>query len=149
MDKLNIQDLSKLKITTVKQWCINFTYDGEQYFLHDDSDEDRCLGLFHKINCRNSERIYGIITLAYPMDYIKMKNNIKIKWNSYEKANIVYSQIDKEYFVKRLTYDEFIDSCFDNECKKIRERNEQNNKKIKQLEEEIDKLRQENRKLEL
>ena len=38
MEKLHILDLDKLKITTVKQWCVNFTYDGVKYFIHDDSD---------------------------------------------------------------------------------------------------------------
>ena len=43
IEKIHITDLDKLKITTVKQWCVNFTYDGVQYFIHDDSDEDRCM----------------------------------------------------------------------------------------------------------
>ena len=145
MDKLNIQDLSKLKITTVKQWCVNFKYDGEQYFLHDDSDEDRCLGLYHKINNGQNDRIDGKITLDSPMDYIKMKSGIKYKWNDFDgKCNVVYNQIDLEYFVKKLTYDEFIDSCLESECNRIKKLIEINNKHIKKLQEQIDKLKKMN-----
>lgn len=151
MNKLNIQDLSKLKITTVKQWCINFTYDGEQYFLHYEyEDGESSMSLHHKLNGRKSEWIGGKAFTNNCIDYIKLKYGLnKYKYSNESKWNIVYSQIDKEYFVLKLTYDGFIDSCYGSECKKIKERNEQNNKKIKQLEEEIYKLRQENRNLKV
>lgn len=57
MNKLNITDLDKLKITKVKSWVVHFIYDGQKYFLHDDSDEDRCTGLYKK-NGKNIELIY-------------------------------------------------------------------------------------------
>lgn len=142
MEKLNIQDLSKLKITTVKSWAVNFTYDGEQYFLHEDSGEDRCMGIYHKLNGRKSERIGGVITLSNPMDYIRYiygSNNSRRcfkQHNNTNKFNIVYNRIDKEFFVKNLTLDGLIDSCYKDECIEICE-------KIRIMEAEIDKLRNE------
>jgi len=146
MAKLNIQDLSKLKITTVKPWAVNFTYDGEQYFLHDDSDEDRCMGLYHKINGRESERINGKITLYCPHDYIKLKKG-KFKWGQ-NKASIVYKHIDLEYFVKKLTLDGIIDSYYNEECKEIKNRIDIKQNEIKELRDKIYKIEQDIKKLE-
>lgn len=120
MEKLHIIDLDKLKITTVKQWCVNFTYDGVQYFIHDDSDEDRCMGLYRKPKCNSSERTNGMITLEHPSDFIKLKYGKRKHTSYYNKYNVNYNQIDKEYFAIRLTEIGFADSITE---QKIREYN--------------------------
>ena len=140
MKKIHITDLDKLKITTVKQWCVNFTYDGVQYFIHDDSDEDRCMGLYKKPKCNYSERMNGKITLEYPSEFVKLKYG-KINHSSYyDKYNINYGQIDKEYFAMKLTKIGFADGIME---QKVREYDV--NKLQKQIDkklEEIEKLKE-------
>lgn len=117
MDKLNITDLDKLKITKVKPWVVYFTYDGQRYFLHDDSDEDRSTGLYKK-NDRNIELIGAAITLSFPSHFIRVKKNIK-EPKGYPTLNVVHNQIDKEYFVKRLTREGIIDSLFNKDVEDL------------------------------
>ena len=139
IEKIHITDLDKLKITTVKQWCVNFTYDGVQYFIHDDSYEDRCMGLYKKPKCNCSERINGKITLEYPSDFIKLKygkNRTRDHWKNYV---INYNQIDKEYFAIRLTKIGFADGIME---QKVREYDvDKLQKQIDKKLEEIEKLK--------
>lgn len=141
MDKLNITDLDKLKITKVKPWVVYFTYDGQRYFLHDDSDEDRCTGLYKK-NGKNIERISGVITLSKPYDFIRIKKKIK------PSKILVYNQIDKEYFVKKLTRQGIVDSLFQKDIDELNEKISFNKEEIRQLKIDIDKKESEIRKLE-
>jgi hypothetical protein len=140
MEKLHILDLDKLKITTVKQWCVNFTYDGVQYFIHDDSDEDRCMGLYRKSKCNSSKRINGAITLGYPSEFIKLKYGKRNHNHAVysDKYNINYNQIDKEYFAIRLTKIGFADGIMKNKVKEY---------EIEKLQKQIDKKLEEIEKL--
>ena len=148
MNKVNITDLDKLKITKVKTWVVYFTYDEQRYFLHDDSDEDRCIGLYKK-NDKNIEEIGGAITLSYPCDFIRVKKNIKPpkKWNS-TACNIVYNQIDKEYFVKKLTRQGIIDSLFQKDIDELNEKIAFNKSIITGLQRKIDEREREIREME-
>lgn len=139
IEKIHITDLDKLKITTVKQWCVNFTYDGVQYFIHDDSDEDRCMGLYRKPKCNSSERINGKITLDYPSEFIKLKYGKIRHSNYYNKYIINYNQIDKEYFVMKLTEIGFACGLMENKVKEYEI--EQIQKQIDRKLEEIEKLK--------
>ena len=135
MEKLYTIDLDKLKITTVKQWCVNFTYDGVQYFIHDDSDNDIYMRLYRKPKCNSSERIKiinGTITLEYPSEFIKLKYGKRNHNHAVysDKYNINYNQIDKEYFVIRLTKIGFADGIME---QKVREYD------IDKLQKQIDK----------
>jgi hypothetical protein len=149
IEKLNITDLSKLKITTVKGWVVNFTYDNEQYFLHDDSYEDRCIGLYHKLNGRKSEWINGQISLTRPIEYIRLNKGDKYKYSKDGKWNITYSHIDKDFFVKKLTYDGLIDSLFQEECERLKDVVKIKRQRIRELEEEIYVIRKQINELDL
>ena len=143
MEKLYTIDLDKLKITTVKQWCVNFTYDGVQYFIHDDSDNDIYMRLYRKPKCNSSERIKiinGTITLEYPSEFIKLKYGKRNHNHAVysDKYNINYNQIDKEYFVIRLTKIGFADGIME---QKVREYD------IDKLQKQIDKKLEEVEKL--
>jgi hypothetical protein len=142
MEKLHILDLDKLKITTVKQWCVNFTYDGVQYFIHDDSDEDRCMGLYKKPKCNCSERVNGKITLEYPSEFIKLKYGKRNHNHAVysDKYNINYSQIDKEYFAIRLTKIGFADGIMEQKVKEYEI--EKLQRQIDKKQEEIDRLKE-------
>jgi len=142
MKKLHILDLDKLKITTVKQWCVNFTYDGVKYFINDDSDEDRCMGLYRKPKYNSSERINGTITLEHPSEFIKLKYGKRNHNHSVysDKYNINYNQIDKEYFAIRLTKIGFADGIME---QKVREYDvDKLQKQIDKKLEEIEKLKE-------
>lgn len=141
MDKLNITDLDKLKITKVKPWVVYFTYDGQRYFLHDDSEEDMCIGLYKK-NDKNIEKFIGTITISKPYDFIRIKKAIK------PSKTLVYNQIDKEYFVKKLTKQGIINSLFQKDIDKLNKKISFNKEEIRKLKIEIDKKESEIREWE-
>ena len=62
----------------------------------------------------------GIITLEHPSEFIKLKYGKRKHTNYYNKYNISYNQIDKEYFAIKLTEIGFADSIME---QKIREYN--------------------------
>jgi hypothetical protein len=118
--KLIINDLTKLKITKVKGFCIYFEYNGAKYMLHDDSDEDACIGLYIRDydNPKHVTLINGEITCAHMYSFIKDVSKKKPK-------TLTYSNIDREYFVKKLVenhlcagkfekeYQQYLDKCRD------------------------------------
>lgn len=132
---LNITSLDKLQITKVKDWKVHFTYDGTKYCLIDISDDDRCIALFkieyNEITKRYFNEIIGSkITTHTPKDSIK-----------YIGKGEVYSQIDKEHFVKKLVELGFSDGLYKfeyvaylNEVCKL-------NKEIKELQDKLGSLR--------
>ena len=124
---LNIINLDLLKITKVKSWAIYFTYDLKYYLLHGSYDDDEVVELYERelYNCGN-----------YKLKLLKSKSESSYFANDYincHKHVIVYSQIDKEFFVKKLTYKGFITSLYDEEIK-------QRKLKIKAYENEIRSL---------
>lgn len=81
MGKLIITDLSKLKITKVKNWAIYFNYDNEKYLLHGSCcDYEYSSNLYKRIPINNK---YELVYMAGEYtwdDYIKgefIKNIIK------------------------------------------------------------------------
>ncbi len=96
----------RIQITKVKQWSILFTYDGQSYLIHGSyecgepsiqtlykRDVDEC-GRY-KLEFIN--RVYGDDNVEY--DYIRNR-----------KQTIVYSQIDTEKFILKLTANGLCDS---------------------------------------
>lgn len=90
---LEIKDLDKLKITRVRDWRINFRYDGVLYSLncHDDGYESY-VALTNRDTMEDVWGDYGVLCV---------KRYIKVKYNDYNKP-CVYSHIDKKHFVKKL-----------------------------------------------
>lgn len=114
MQTINIKDLSKLRFTKVKPWKIVFYYEDTLYMLLDDSDDDRSISLLKKVTRGGKETfdyINGKITLYSPMDLIK---DISRKKSS-KVENITYSNIDREYFVKKLVELGFSTGLFESE----------------------------------
>lgn len=118
--KLNIEDLSKLKITKVRDWSINFTYDGVRYYIIERE------GIVIRSNDSKEFGISGSSSF-WVSDFLKTKGNRKCLCD--------YS---KEYFVKQLMlinikgfsclYDEYRED-YENELKEFR-------RKINQIEDE-------------
>lgn len=95
---MNIDDLDKLKFTSIKRYIIHFKYDNEFYFIHINDDGTISTSLYkgrHKSS--KNERITG--TFGYIDGLIKYKNNKK-----------VLSAIDKRNFVKKLYKAKFIET---------------------------------------
>lgn len=91
---LFIKDINKLKITRVRDWRVNFKYDGVQYSLncHEDGGES----ITRLTNWDTKQVItyeYGNLIVS---DYIKV-----LTYNNYDKP-LIYSHIDKVNFVKAL-----------------------------------------------
>ena len=90
---LEIKDLDKLKITRVRDWRINFRYDGVLYSLNCHED-----GYDSSIVLTNRDTMEYIFS-EYGNLYVD--HYIRVNYNNYNKPYI-YSHIDKEYFVKEL-----------------------------------------------
>ena len=90
---LEIKDLDKLKITRVRDWRINFRYDGVLYSLNCHED-----GYDSSIVLTNRDTMEYIFS-EYGNLYVN--HYIRAKYNDYNKP-CIYSHIDKEYFVKEL-----------------------------------------------
>ena len=93
-----IEDLSLLKITRIKPWAILFDYDNKHYFLHGKNEEyDEYQELYERSLDKNGNYTLKFIKGRLGAENIK---SVYIK-NLYGKS-MVYSQIDKEFFVKQL-----------------------------------------------
>lgn len=108
MNILNIQDANKLEITNLVKNMIPFTYDGIEYLLAEDYDETNTyseLGLY-KYENNNYILITSINTeskkFAFQETFIK---NVKSK-------DLKGKIIDKEYFIKQLSYYELCTSYY-------------------------------------
>lgn len=126
---LKINDLSKLKITSIKN-VIHFKYDNEFYFIHENSDYTRTIAIYkgrtkYKTECIKSK--YGSI-----INLIKYKNNKK-----------VLSAIDKVNFVEKL----YSAGLIDTDNTEIKTSVENKTKRLNELNEIIENAYEEIRKI--
>ena len=95
---LGIKNLTLLKITKVKPWEIFFDYNNKHYFLHGKNEEyEEFQELYERYLDKNGNYTLEFIKGCSETEDVK---SIYIK-NAYGKS-IVYSQIDKDFFVKQL-----------------------------------------------
>lgn len=137
---LDIQDLSKLKITKVKDWAVSFKYEDKYYLLHGSCDDyEYGITLYEKINGNNRklETIKGMLTSSDDVKhrYIRPINE---RWKG---KSITYSHIDKEYFVKKLAWNGFCTSCFDEDIAERKDAIEYHHQAINSLEKQIQNIR--------
>lgn len=111
MELLTITDLTKLKFTKVKGWKVYFDYEDQHYMLLDDSDEDAHLSLYRrKID-------NGKVTVTWlngKVTSLKIYSIIK-DISKRRPTNLVYTNIDREYFVKKLVELGFTKGLFEKE----------------------------------
>lgn len=105
---LKINDLSKLKIRKVKSYKIYFDYDNKSYLLIDDSDEDSHMSLYKRNFVAENRIQLEFISGAYTSDINQYIKDISKK----QPTHIVYSNIDREYFVKKLVEHGLVDGNF-------------------------------------
>ena len=148
--KLEIKDLSLLKITKVKDWAIYFTYDNERYLLHGSSDGgDYSMTLYLRVPISSDgkyklEPLQGKYTSSdFVSGYIKVNTIGKGK-----STTIHYSEIDKEFFVKQLTVNGFVSGVLDEKIDVIKIKNKTRQEEIKKLREQIYKLEKQIKELE-
>jgi hypothetical protein len=97
--KIKITDLRKLRIKRIRYDKVYFDYDGKHYLLVDDTDEDAHLSLYERELSNSKVRLTFLIG-----DIICGGTDQFIKDISKRRAtHTVYSNIDREYFVKKLT----------------------------------------------
>lgn len=138
---LSITDLSLLKITKVKDWAICFDYDGRHFLIHGTSELGEGSGqdFYERILDENGHYELKHIKskwfedeyVAY--DYIKRQNG----------KTIVYKNIDKEYFVYKLTKRGFATGIMEEKVKEEAKHITKVEKQIRKYEEKIRLLRSE------
>ena len=135
---IDIQDLSLLKITKVRDWSICFDYGDKHYLLHGVSE---CGKYEHQDLYERSLDRNG----RYELEHIDAKMN-KTEYVSKDYIpqqngeTIIYSRIDKEFFAYKLTKRGFACGLFMDEVEKM-------NRRIKEIENELEVYRQKENKL--
>lgn len=137
---LNITDLSLLKITKVKDWAIYFDYDGRHYLIHGGSElgEGSWQDFYERILDEYGHyELHHIGTKPYAKecvvnDYIKRQKG----------HTVVYRNINKEYFVYKLTKRGFATGIMEERVIEEEKYISKIEKQIKKYEEKICLLRQ-------
>ena len=138
-NKLKIDDISKLKITKIKSWAIYFTYDNQRYLLHE-NDEDT-VSLYKRVPININIGLYKLERITYK--YGRLENYRYIKMKDKKTYPYIYSHIDIENFIIQLTKDGFVYGAMDKKTIEVISRNVIRVRKIKELEKEILKLKNE------
>lgn len=111
MEILTITDLTKLKFTKVKSWKVYFDYEDQHYMLLDDSDEDAHLSLYRR---KIDNGKVTVIWLNGKVTSLKVYSIIK-DISKRQPTNLVYTNIDREYFVKKMVELGFTKGLFEKE----------------------------------
>lgn len=115
MLKLEITDLTKLRITKVTDYKVYFDYEGERYFLLSTFDEECHLSLYKRDIDNNKIRVTFINSRVTSTKIYELVKDISKK----RPAHPVYSNIDREYFVKKLVQLDMVSGLYQNEYKDI------------------------------
>lgn len=135
---INIQDVSLLKITKVRDWSILFDYDGKHYLLHGTGESgepdrqelyERNLNQNGKYDLEYKNACHG--TEYVSRDYIKSKSS----------KTIVYNQIDKDFFAYKLTKRGFAEGIMEDKVEYENDRIDKIQKQIRIFEYKISELR--------
>lgn len=133
MEKIEIKDLTKLKITRLTYRKAYFDYDKEHYVLIDDSDDENHLSLYKRDIDNGRVRLTHLIGKITDAGIRYFIRDISKR----HPVCTVYSNIDREYFVKKLVELGFSSGIFEDEYKRsteqmrvYREQIEMLNKKI-------------------
>lgn len=109
---IDIQDLSLLKITRVRNWSICFDYDNKHYLIHGKSEagEGSWQELYERELDEHGKYELTFIANKYGDDYV---TNDFIK--NQRGKTIVYALIDKNFFAYKLTKRGFAAGIFESE----------------------------------
>lgn len=138
--KINITDLNLLKITRIRDWAISFDYDQKHYLLHGASElgEGSWAELFEKTYDEKGR---------YHLNYMGQSNGSEYVKNDYiqlqKGTTIVYSQINKLFFVYMLTYNNLATGIMEKKVEAVRERQKVLQSEIYECEKKLFELRKE------
>ena len=138
---INIDDLDSLKITKVKDWAIYFDYDNRHYLLHGSSElgEGSWQDLYERyLDSNGHYELRHIKSIMYLSEYCAHDYILRQKGKT-----IVYKNIDKEYFVYKLTKRGFATGLMEDKVKEQNKHIDKINKEIEKHEKIIAKLRSE------
>lgn len=145
-DKLQIVDIKKLKITKVKSWAIYFDYDGEKYLFHESTDDyETSHTLYRRMDMNGKGK--------YKLEYMKCGGitNCGLKYAYLDRnrpKNGAYNTTKlKEYFCKKMTYNDFFCGLYVEEIDRIKWSIKVMNNAIAKHEKEIQEYRDEINKL--
>lgn len=132
MDRLNIIDPRKIKITKIKNWAIYFDYDGEKYLLHESVDGYEKNNTLYKKSYDGNRYELEFIT-SNP--YMDIHHLIPVM-----KKGKTYKSIDKIKFANMLTYYEFANGCLDSTIQNLKFNISKYKEQRQKLQEEIRKI---------
>ena len=132
--KLEITDLSLLRIRRVFDWKIYFDYNGEHYMIISDDDED-----IHTSFYKREIDSQGKVTMHCLCGVFRhcCANTFIRDVSKTHKGGLTYSNIDREFFVKQLVAFGFAGGLFEKEYKYKEKRKAAIEKEIVKLREEM------------
>ena len=134
IEKPCIYDLTELQIIKVKYYKVMFKYKGKEYLLILDSEDDGCISFYEREKVAPDRYVLNHIDSVYtckvPSDLIK-------DISRGHPRHTVYSNVDRQYFIKILAELELIDGPYTKEFKEVREKEKELNEKIRTLQHEI------------
>lgn len=137
IEKPYICDLVELQVTKIKYYKVMFKYSGKEYLIIKDDSDDSCISLYERQKVAQDRyvlhHIKSVYTSYFPGDLIR---DISVR----KPTHTVYSNVDRQYFVKRLAELDMVDGPYIQEFKKIREIERELNSKIRSIQNEISEL---------
>lgn len=118
MNRLYIDDLSKLQITKIKPWVVNFRYNGEYYVLHGESEigEGSWQTLYKKVMQENKK--VDMIPIG---GTVMADANVEWVYFPYRNNREPYKFLDKAYFVRKMTAFGIVSSMYNSQVTDISE----------------------------
>ena len=117
---LYIKDYKKVRILKIKDWSIDFEYDGKRYLLHGGSElgEGSWQDLyFKKLDEKGRYELEFISKANYKVGYVG-----NYYFGNQLKRGVTYNSLDIETFVKELTWNGLIKSQFSSEITQIKKK---------------------------
>lgn len=137
--ELQVRDIRNIRITKVLPWKINFRYEGNSYSV-----------LLSKVDAREGKERYRVVIVLNGADFrvLSKSNNIidhdLIKEfirdiSRVQRQNITYSNVNKEFFVKRLQH-HGISTCYAMEYEKMNNESDYIKAKIESLQRTLESV---------
>lgn len=132
--KIKLEDLRELRITKVTSFKIYFRYKDDYYMLLDESDDDTCISLYKRLWVRDNRLQLEIVNSA--ISSMGMEQFIK-DISKKRPAHLVYSNIDREFFVKRLVELGFVSGKYDEQYREVIDKAEIIGDEIRKLKNQV------------
>ncbi|MBO5387753.1 MAG: hypothetical protein J6A59_06370 [Lachnospiraceae bacterium] len=132
--KVKLEDLKELKVTRVTSYKIYFKYKDICYMLIDESDDDACISLYKRLWVKKDR--LNLVKMGSTISSGGMSQFIK-DISKKRPAHLVYSNIDREFFVKKLVEMGFVSGIYDKQYKEAVGRAEIIRAEIRKLQNQV------------